>query len=236
MVIIYPAIEAAASTPNGTNILIPAEIVVQGNVTANQPIYFDNGVGITGTLADRFIGYAVTTATSGNAANLLLLPYSQVDYPAAALGDLLYINSSGNLERNTSGYLIGICLEATTFHLLDTNVNTNILKSVIDTHTTGTGTGTRALPTVTGSGTVKELHIITNSSTTLNIDEIRLTYDEFTSTVVLVDQTITASTTKVNSIIIPLDIKHRGDFDLTIAYDTSGTNSFSSTLYYKEGF
>lgn len=220
-----------------TSSLIPVRLTVQGNVTLGQPIYFSNGVGITGTLTSNFIGYSLQTITTGNKANLLINPYSRTEYAGAVVGDRLFINSSGNLALNTTGDLIGYCLEAGYIYLLNTDVSKNIMKSVTDSFTTGTGTGTRTLPVVTGSGIVKELQIAcTGTVNALTIKEILLTYDNNTDVILDVEQELDGPTNDISRITIPLDIEHRGNFTAKVNYDANGATTFKSVIYYKEGF
>ena len=218
--------------------LLPVKLVVQGNVTAGQPIYFSNGVGITGTVTTNFIGYSLQTVTTGNIASLLIKPYSKTEYTGAVVGDRLFINSSGNLALNTSGYLIGYCLEAGSIYLLNTDVDKTIMKSVTDFNfSTSVGANTRTLPVVTGSGIVKELQIY--ASGTVNactIKEILLTYDNNTDVVLDVEQRVDALTGAITPLTIPLNIEHRGNFTAKINYDATGATTLDSTIYYKEGF
>tara|TARA_R110000823_G_scaffold217636_3_gene346973 strand:+ start:10788 stop:12293 length:1506 start_codon:yes stop_codon:yes gene_type:complete len=184
------------------------------------------------------IGFSTQTITSGNIANLLLKNLgSKISYSGAVPGDILYLNSLGNLELNTSGVRLGICIEADNINL-DSQIITEFgpTKSFSKSYSSLAINNPATVLTSDRGGLVLGVYLTNGSSSvSSSITRLLVTYDEFVDVEVPIGRTLAATSatgTVPYDLYIPLEITHKGPIEIKVV--TGGTSTFYSLTYYKE--
>lgn len=207
---------------------------VAANVTVNEPVYFDRGVGIVSTATGNFfIGYALETITAGNNANLLIKNSGEFEYLTAAVGDEICIDDTGFLLLNNINGCIGYCIEAGKIRLYDNSENLIYYPTKVDTSTISLddSPGTvSVIANLDGYGILKKIQL-SPSGADATIFNLTLDYNNITD-IISVNQVIKDN----NFIEIPVDVEYREGMIVTArVYRNTAISSVLSTFTYFKG-